>query len=46
MTKFIPKEKMSKKAQKQLLKERRKPLIPPSRKSESKAESDRKIQLS
>lgn len=43
MTNFIPKEKMSKKAQKQLLKERRKPPIPPSRKSDSKAERDRKI---
>ncbi len=42
MNKFIPNEKLSKKAKKQLLKERRKPPIPPSRKSDSKAERDRK----
>ena len=38
MEKFIPKEKMSKKARAALLKEHRKPPIPPSRRSESKAE--------
>lgn len=43
MNKFIPTEKMSKKEQKRLLKERRKPPIPPSRKSDSKADRDRKI---
>ena len=43
MEKFISKEKMSKKAQKELLKRNRKPPIPPSRKSDSKAERDRKL---
>ena len=37
MKKFIPVEKMSKKAQKQQRNEHRKPPIPPSRKSDSKA---------
>lgn len=43
MEKFISVNKLSKKEQKRILKERRKPPIPPSRKSDSKAERDRKI---
>lgn len=43
MKKYIPNEKLSKKAQKELLKQHRRPPIPPSRKSDSKAERDRKI---
>jgi hypothetical protein len=42
MKKFIPVDKLSKKEQKRILKEHRKPPIPPSRKSDSKAERDRK----
>jgi hypothetical protein len=43
MDKYISVDKMSKKKQKELLKQRRRPPIPPSRKSDSKAERDRKI---
>lgn len=42
MNNFVPFEKMSKKAQKQKIKEHRKPPIPPARKSDSKADFEKK----